>query len=59
VAELTRDQGSAVAELLPRVEIHVVSAEHFNREGGKLNAISATVLPPDLQSSAPESRPAP
>ena len=58
VAELTRDQGSAVTELLPRVEIHVVSAEHFNREGGKLNAISATVLPPDLQSSVPESRPA-
>ena len=44
--------------LLPRVEVDVVSAEHFNREGGKLNAISATVQPPDLQAGAPGS-PAP
>ena len=58
VTELVRDQGSCVSDLLPRVEVHVVSAEQFNREGGKLNAISATVLPPDLQAGAPGS-PAP
>ncbi len=49
IEALTREQGSDVQDLLPDVQIGVVDAEHFNREGGKLNTISATVLPPELR----------
>ncbi len=45
---LCADQGSRTQDLFPHVELEVLDAERWNREGGKLDVISASVTPPEL-----------
>lgn len=46
--KLVRDQGSAVSDLFPAVQVEVFDMQGWNQAGGKLGAIAASVVPPHL-----------
>jgi len=50
----SHEQGGTLAAFFPSVAIEVVSTEEWNRLGGKLNTIVATVLPDTLAVDDPE-----
>ena len=45
---LAREQGSALADLIPDVAVKIYDADCWNQAGGKLNAIASSVTPPTL-----------
>jgi len=50
VRRFVSEHGCAIDDVLDDLEVRAVDAAAWHREGGKLNSIRSTVVPPELSS---------